>query len=326
MIRELEVALLLFGACVVLCCEWMLDGSGSKPRALCPLSRSWMAFVLKMIHYHAGLARFPWAACNCFSQHSCTEGKKSCWNRWTQPNLALASKIQNSRVWRNKTKKLIYVATIVSPFVTHKKCDKVVLVYVTLMCHGDRTPPRKHDGFSKCARPLLHPRAHQPFPQTASIDAIFQMQWQRTIAQVFHPGYKSCVCRQLRGPDGMRIIWFINGGLEPRLHGVKGACKQLNVGNSKVVFDTGTKDRTSWYERWLNKLITQPIRWCKHLALIVFGLFCYCLSVFAYLNYIPVNARWRIRHRLRSDEEHSLPISSLLSRFTRTNPLCTKVK
>lgn len=38
-------------------------------------------------------------------------------------------------------------------------------------------------------------------------------------------------------------IWFINGGLEPQLHGVKGACKQLNVGNSKVVFSTGMEDK-----------------------------------------------------------------------------------
>lgn len=61
---------------------------------------------------------FHGAACNCFSQHSCTEGKKSCWNCWTWPNLALPSKIQNNRVCRNKTKKLIYVATIVSLFLT----------------------------------------------------------------------------------------------------------------------------------------------------------------------------------------------------------------
>lgn len=228
----------------------MLDGSGSKPQALYLLRRSWMEFVVKMIHYRAGLVRFLWAVCNCFSQHSCTKSKKSCWNRWTQPNLALASKIQNNGVWRTKNKEinLCHQLQCHHLSLTYKKCDKDVLVYVILMCHGDRTRPGNMMDSQSVPDPYcIHMhinRFHKPPPLMPYFKGS-----DRGLSQSFSilcSGYKSCVCRQLRRPDGMRIICFINGGLEPRLHGVKGACKQLNVGNSKVVFDTGTKDKLVW--------------------------------------------------------------------------------
>lgn len=250
MIRGLEVPLLLHGACVVLCFEWMLDGSGSKPQALDPLCRSWREFVVKMINYRAGLVRFLWAPCNCFSQHSCTEGKKSRWNRWTQTNLALASKILNNHVLRTKkTKRLIYVATTVSPFVTHlqemwQRCSG--------LCNFDvsrwQNPPGDMMDSQRVSDPCcIHVHINH-FHKPPPLMPYFKRS-DRGLSRRFSilcSGYKSCVCRQLHRPDGMRIIWFINGGLEPRLHSVKGACKQLNVGNSKVVFDTGTKDKLVW--------------------------------------------------------------------------------
>lgn len=249
MIRELEVALLLFGACVVLRCEWMLDGSGSEPRTLCPLSRSWMAFVVKNDTLSCWFGQISMGGVQLLFATLLYRRQKSFWNRWTQPNLALASKIQYNRVCRKKTKKLIYLTTIVSPFVTHlqemkQRCSG--------LCNFDvsqwQNPPGNMMDSHRVPDPYcIHVHINH-FHKPPPLMPYFKRS-DRGLSRMFSvlcSGYKSCVCRQLRGPDGMRIIWFINGGLEPRLHGVKGACKQLNVGNSKVVFNTGTKDKLVW--------------------------------------------------------------------------------
>lgn len=160
-------------------------------------------------------------------------------------------KIQNNRVWRNKTKKLIYVATVASPFVTHlqemwQRCAGLCNFDVSRW--QDPPSPGNMMDFQSAPDPYgIHVHINH-FHKPPPLMPYFKRS-DRGLSRRFSilcSGYKSCVCRQLRGPDGMRIIWFINGGLEPRLHGVKGACKQLNVGYSKVVFDTGTKDKSVW--------------------------------------------------------------------------------
>lgn len=139
-------------------------------------------------------------------------------------------------------------------------------------------------GILSMNRAPLHPRARRPLGKPSSPSTNNRRGWSTCF--ILCSGYKSCVCRQQRRPDGKRIMRFINGGLKSRLHGVKGACKQLNVGKSKVVFGQGDRGQVGMVKH----ANTTAQRGGKHLPLIVFELFCYCLSVFAYLDYIPVKA------------------------------------
>lgn len=247
-----EVALLLLGLvfCPLFPCTnagwvqghecWM--GPGTGPRlSFCSLKCSWIAFVVKWAALlcwfsQISMGRVYWAEimCNWSVQCSCTEGKKSCLHRWTQPRLAPASEIT---VFAEKAKKLIYVD---SPFTLQDRRQRC-----SGLCHSAvwpwQKPTWKQEAFSQreltpaastCTSTLLENHLHLCHISNATTGE------HRTRVSSFVLGI-NLVCRQLHWSDGTRIIRFINGGLKSQLHGVKGACKQLNVSNSKVVFWQG---------------------------------------------------------------------------------------
>lgn len=227
--------------------EWMLNGSGSRPRAFClspevlldSICGEMSRITLVQPDFHGqSVLVLKW--CNWSVQCSCTEGKKSCLHKWNQPRLATAYIKTNKK--NKKPNWLMLIQQCSDSTITLQEmrqrrsglCHSFVLLW--------QKPTWKQEAFSQrelppaaftCTSTLLENHLQWCSISNAMTCTCFMLCSE----------YKSCVCRQLRWPDCTRIIRFINGGLKSRLHGSKRACKQLNVGNSKVVFQQGDGGR-----------------------------------------------------------------------------------
>lgn len=253
MIRELKWLLCCWGLCFVFFSHagsecWMGPGPGPG-LYFCPLKYSWIAFVVKWAALlcwfsQISMGRVYWAEimCNWFVQCWCTEGKKKAvYTDETYPDWPQL--IKKKRCLGKKAKKWHYVDTTLSWLAFQATRNETKVFWVKSFRRVAVTETCLETGGILTARTdprCIHVHT-DPFGKTPSLMPYFKRDNRRVLHTCFIlcSGYKSCVCRLLHWPDGTRIIRFINGGLKSRLHSVKGACKQLNAGNSKVVFRQG---------------------------------------------------------------------------------------